>query len=189
MEGAETLDAREYADADALVSAAAAASAGDGTVTLTNLRVTHRKRRGAKQFWVTAAAMGHGTFEVQMSFRRADLDDAGRTGDAAMRWETEAHAAAFEAATPGAVISVAVGTFEAPRRVGACGAARRRARGRARGVSARPPRRCFAAGDASGPTRTHQAMSTTSTTPMMFNKIHPANATPGSSSTWPSTET
>ena len=62
MEGAETLDAREYADADALVSAAAAAaaSAGDGTVTLTNLRVTHRKRRGAKQFWVTAAAMGHG---------------------------------------------------------------------------------------------------------------------------------
>ena len=65
MEGAETLDAREYADADALVSAAAAAaSAGDGTVTLTNLRVTHRKRRGAKQFWVTAA-MGHG-FEVQM---------------------------------------------------------------------------------------------------------------------------
>lgn len=83
MEGAETLHAREYADADALVSAAAAAaSAGDGTVTLTNLRVTHRKRRGAKQFWVTAAAMGHGTFEVQMSFRRADLDDAGCTGDA-----------------------------------------------------------------------------------------------------------
>lgn len=117
MEGAETLDAREYADADALVSAAAAAaSAGDGTVTLTNLRVTHRKRRGAKQFWVTAAAMGHGTFEVQMSFRRADLDDAGRTGDAAMRWETEAHAAAFEAATPGAVITCAVGTLEAPRR-------------------------------------------------------------------------
>ena len=117
MEGAETLDAREYADANALVlaAAAAAASAGDGTVTLTNLRVTHRKRRGAKQFWVTAAAMGHG-FEVQMSLRRADLDDAGRTGDAAMRWETEAHAAAFEAATPGAVIARAVGTLEAPRR-------------------------------------------------------------------------
>ena len=201
MEGAETLDAREYADADALVSAAAAAaSAGDGTVTLTNLRVTHRKRRGAKQFWVTAAAMGHGTFEVQMSFRRADLDDAGRTGDAAMRWETEAHAAAFEAATPGAVITLRWGHSRRPadgcrtgtsipRRVGACGAARRRARGRARGVSARPPRRCFAAGDASGPTRTHQAMSTTSTTPMMFKKIHPANATPGSSLTWPSTET
>ena len=51
-----------------------------------------------------------------MSFRRADLDDAGRTGDAAMRWETEAHAAAFEAATPGAVITCAVGTLEAPRR-------------------------------------------------------------------------
>ena len=169
MEGAETLDAREYADADALVSAAAAAaSAGDGTVTLTNLRVTHRKRRGAKQFWVTAAAMGHGAFEVQMSFRRADLDDAGRTGDAAMRWETEAHAAAFEAATPGAVISVAVGTLEAPRRrmdgdvdpatrrCMWCGAAS--CAGSSPGVNARPPRRCFAAGDASGPTRTHQAM-------------------------------
>ena len=33
-----------------------------------------------------------------------------------MRWETEAHAAAFEAATPGAVITCAVGTLEAPRR-------------------------------------------------------------------------
>lgn len=117
MEDAQELDVREYADADALVAAAAtaASSSRDGTVTLTNLRVTHRKRRGRRQFWVTAAPPAGG-LEVHMSFRRADLDDGRREEDAAMLWETDAHAAAFEAATPGAIIARASGTLEAPRR-------------------------------------------------------------------------
>lgn len=117
MEDAQELDVREYADADALVAAAAtaASSSRDGTVTLTNLRVTHRKRRGQRQFWVTAAPPAGG-LEVHMSFRRADLDDGRREEDAAMLWETDAHAAAFEAATPGAIIARASGTLEAPRR-------------------------------------------------------------------------
>ena len=117
MEDAQELDVREYADADALVAAAAtaASSSRDGTVTLTNLRVTHRKRRGKRQFWVTAAPPAGG-LEVHMSFRRADLDDGRREEDAAMLWETDAHAAAFEAATPGAIIARASGTLEAPRR-------------------------------------------------------------------------
>ena len=114
MEDAHELDVREFADADALVAAAAAASlTRDGAVTLTNLRVTHRKRRGQRQFWVTAAPPAGG-LEVHMSFRRADLDDGRR--DVTMLWETDAHAAAFEAATPGAIIARASGTLEAPRR-------------------------------------------------------------------------
>ena len=117
MEDAQELDVREYADADALVAAAAtaASSSRDGTVTLTNLRVTHRKRRGQRQFWVTAAPPAGG-LEVHVSFRRADLDDGRREEDATMLWETDAHAAAFEAATPGAIIARASGTLEAPRR-------------------------------------------------------------------------
>ena len=117
MEDAQELDVREYADANALVAAAAtaASSSRDGTVTLTNLRVTHRKRRGQRQFWVTAAPPAGG-LEVHMSFRRADLDDGRREEDGAMLWETDAHAAAFEAATPGAIIARASGTLEAPRR-------------------------------------------------------------------------
>ena len=104
MEDAQELDVREYAHADVLVAAAAAAasSSRDGTVTLTNLRVTHRKRRGKRQFWVTAAPPAGG-LEVHMSFRRADLDDGRREEDVTMLWETDAHAVAFEAATPGAL--------------------------------------------------------------------------------------
>ena len=117
MEDAQELDVREYAHADVLVAAAAAAAASsrDGTVTLTNLRVTHRKRRGKRQFWVTAAPPAGG-LEVHMSFRRADLDDGRREEDVTMLWETDAHAVAFEAATPGAIIARATGTLEAPRR-------------------------------------------------------------------------
>ena len=49
----DPLDASAFADAEALASAAATTN---GRVCLTNLVVRRRKRRGAKIFFVTAAA-------------------------------------------------------------------------------------------------------------------------------------
>ena len=189
MEDAQELDVREYADADALVAAAAtaASSSRDGTVTLTNLRVTHRKRRGQRQFWVTAAPPAGG-LEVHMSFRRADLDDGRREEDGAMLWETDAHAAAFEAATPGAIIARASGTLEAPRRQiledgHVEGTRRCMWCGAASCAGSSPGRRCPAAAPVLRCGRIEWARTSPN------GDDDDLAPTPGSSSTWPSTAT
>ena len=105
----EPLDASAFADAEALASAAATTN---GRVCLSNLVVRRRKRRGAKIFFVTAAAGAPGaTFDVQLSCmvkRGEGWDDA----DDAARLDPEAHAAAYESSTPGAVIARAWGILE-----------------------------------------------------------------------------
>lgn len=105
----DPLDASAFADAEALASAAATTN---GRVCLTNLVVRRRKRRGAKIFFVTAAAGAPGaTFDVQLSCmvkRGEGWDD---TDDAA-RLDPEAHAAAYESSNPGAVVARAWGILE-----------------------------------------------------------------------------
>jgi hypothetical protein len=92
---------------------AAAASRSQGRrVALTNLRVRHRKRKGAKLFFVMTEAgssVGGGTFEIQLCAMRAR---DGCTDEGAARLGAEEHAAAYEGATPGATIAKAWGVLE-----------------------------------------------------------------------------
>ena len=97
-------------DASAFTADALAAAAADGDrVCLSNLVVRHRKRRGAKMFFVTASA--EAGWDVQLSFmtRRGEAHDDAETS---ARLTPEAHAAAYEGCAPGATIAKVWGALE-----------------------------------------------------------------------------
>lgn len=106
----EALDASSLTKEE--LAAAASRSAGH-RVELNNLRVRHRKRKGAKLFFLITEAGssrggGGGTFEIQLSAMLKKSDD--RTGGA--RLGAEVHAAAYQGAAPGATIARVWGVLE-----------------------------------------------------------------------------